>query len=196
MLQLKFRKSTLSSMSASVERRHAVVLYSKMFKIEYHMVIKFLTKVGKSPAEIKQQLDAVYRESPPSYSTVKEWAKQFRLGRESTEDDPCQGRPAEALTPETTALVQEVLQDRRLKTKEIPATCGLSKTTVLRNLCDHLGVNKVSARWVPKLLSAVQKQQCVECCTEFLTLCAGQKKEGIESVVMGDETMVLYHDPV
>jgi transposase len=92
-------------MSASAERRCAVALYSKMFKIEYHVVIKFLTKEGKSPAEIKR-LDAVYGESSPSYSTVKEWAKQFHSGRESTEDDPRQGRSAEALIPETTALMQ------------------------------------------------------------------------------------------
>jgi hypothetical protein len=57
-------------MSANVERRCAVVLYSKMFKIEYHTVFKSLTKEGKSPAEIKR-LDAVYGESSPSYSTVK-----------------------------------------------------------------------------------------------------------------------------
>jgi histone-lysine N-methyltransferase SETMAR len=128
---------------------------------------------------------------------VKEWAKQFRLRRESIEDDPHQGRPAEALTPETIALVQEeVLQDRRLKTKEISASCGLSKTMVLRILHNHLGVKKVSARWVPKLLSVVQKQRRVEYCTEYLTLCEGQEKEVIESIVRGDDTMVLYHDPL
>jgi transposase len=78
-----------------------------VFKTEFHAVIKFLTKGSKSPAKIKRRLDAVYGESSPSYSIVKEWAKQFRLGRESIEDDTRQGRPAEALTPETTALVQE-----------------------------------------------------------------------------------------
>jgi AraC-like DNA-binding protein len=128
---------------------------------------------------------------------VKEWAKQFRLGRESIEDDPPQGRPAEAFTCETIALVEEeVLQDRRLKTKEISAKCGLSKKTVLRILRDHHGMNKVSARWLPKLLIVVQKQQRVECCSEFLTLCKGQEKEVIESIVTGNETMVLYHDPL
>jgi transposase len=168
-----------------------------MFKIEYRAVIKFLTKEGKSPAEIKQRLDAVYGGSSPSYSTVKEWAKQFRLGRESTEGDCRQGRPAEALTPETIALVQEeVLQDRGLKTKEISARCGLSKTTVFRILHDHLGMNKVSVKWVPRLLNVVQKQRRVECCTEFLTLYEGKEKEVIESIVRGDETMVLYHDPL
>jgi hypothetical protein len=72
MLQLKFRNSTLSGMSASFDRICAVALYSKMFKIEYRTVIKFLTKEGKSPAEIKKRLDVVYGESSPSYSTVKD----------------------------------------------------------------------------------------------------------------------------
>jgi AraC-like DNA-binding protein len=98
--------------------------------------------------------------------------------------------------PETIALVQEeVLQDGRLKAKEISARCGLSKTTVLRILHDHLGMNMVSTRWVPKLLSLVQKQR-IQCCTEFLTLCEGQEREVIESIVMGSETMVPYHNPL
>jgi hypothetical protein len=44
-------------------------------------------------------------------------------------------------------------------------------------------------------LSVVQKQR-VGCCTEFLTLCKGHEKEVIESIVKGDETMILYHDPL
>jgi hypothetical protein len=51
----------------------------------------------------------VYGESSPSHSKVKEWAEQFHLGRESIEDDPRQGRPAEALTPETALVQEEVL---------------------------------------------------------------------------------------
>jgi transposase len=133
----------------------------KMFTIGYRAFIKFLTKESKSPAEIKQRLGAVYGESSPSYSTVKEWAKQFRLRRESIEDDLRQGRPAEALTPEIIALVQEeLLQDRWLKTKEVSARYGLSKTTVLRILHDHLRMYKVSARRVPKLS---------ECCPKATT---------------------------
>jgi len=33
-------------------------------------------------------LEGVYGEATPLYSTVKEWVKQFRLGRESVEDEP------------------------------------------------------------------------------------------------------------
>jgi len=52
-------------------------------KVEYRAVIKFFSKEGLAPAAIKQQLDGVYGEASPSYSTVKVWAKQFCLGRES-----------------------------------------------------------------------------------------------------------------
>jgi hypothetical protein len=41
-------------------------------------VIKFLSKVGLAPAAIQRRLDGVYGEASPLYSTVKEWAKQFR----------------------------------------------------------------------------------------------------------------------
>jgi hypothetical protein len=39
----------------------------------------------------------------------------------------------------------------------------LSDTSLRRILYDHLGMHKVSARWVPKHLSAVQRQHRVEC---------------------------------
>jgi transposase len=117
-----------------------------MFKIEYRAVIKFLTKEGHSPTVIKQRLDGVYGESAPSYSTVKEWATLFKLEQETLEDDPRSGRPEEAITPDTIALVEaQVLSDRRLKTKEIAARLDLSKTTIIRILHEHLHMNKVSA---------------------------------------------------
>ena len=52
-----------------------------MSKIEYRAVTKFLSKEGFVPAAIKQRLDGVYSEASPSYSKVKEWAKQCHLGR-------------------------------------------------------------------------------------------------------------------
>jgi transposase len=75
-----------------------------MSKVEYRAVIKFLTKERLAPAAIKQCLDGIYGEASPSYSTVKEWAKQFRLGRESIEDELRQGRPVEKKTKKTSGL--------------------------------------------------------------------------------------------
>jgi hypothetical protein len=62
----------MNSTSAIAVNISSIEKYFKMFKLEYRAVIKFLTKEGESPAEIKRRLDAVYGESSPSYSTVKE----------------------------------------------------------------------------------------------------------------------------
>jgi transposase len=41
-----------------------------------------------------------YRYSYPSFLTIKKWAAKFKRGRTSLEDDPCEGRPKSATTPE------------------------------------------------------------------------------------------------
>jgi hypothetical protein len=35
----------------------------------------------------------------------------------------------------------------------------------------------------------------VDCCHDFLEVCHDNEKEGIESIVTGDETVVLYYVP-
>jgi hypothetical protein len=55
---------------------------------------------------------------------------------------------------------------------------------------------KISPRWVPKFLSAVQKQKRVRRANAFLELCSGKEtKITIDSIVTGDETIVLYYKP-
>lgn len=43
---------------------------------------------------------------PPSCSTVKEWVKLRKVGRESLGDDTCPGHLSEAVTFETIQLVE------------------------------------------------------------------------------------------
>ena len=129
-----------------------------MSKVEYRAVIKFLSKEGLAPAAIKQRLDGVYGKASPSYSTVKEWAKQFLLGRESIEDEPREGRPVEVVTEENIRRIEEeLLSDRRLTLKEISVRLEISKTSVIRIIQEHLHMKKISARWVPRPLSSIQK---------------------------------------
>lgn len=170
--------------------------FHKIYKIEYRAVIKFLTKEGLTPTQIKERLTVVYGDSCPSYATIKNWSKLFRWGRESLEDDPREGGRVTVTTPENIQFVEDiVLSDSRLKTKEIAAQSGISKTSVLRILHKHLHMTKISARWVPRILSAVQKQRRIECCEEFLELCRDDQEAVIQSIVTGDETMILYYDP-
>nr|CAI5864808.1 unnamed protein product [Callosobruchus analis] len=78
------------------------------------------------------------------------------MGQKLLEDDERPGRPVGVITEDKVSLLEElVLSDRRLKVKEIAEMTKLSDTTVRRMLHDHLGMQKVSARWVPKHLSVV-----------------------------------------
>ena len=46
-----------------------------------------------------------------------------------------------------------VLSNRQIKVREIVEATGISQGTVFSNLFEKLGVKKISARWVPRLLS-------------------------------------------
>jgi len=168
-------------------------LATAMSKVEYRAVIKFLSKEGFAPAVIKQRLDGVYVEASPSFSTVKEWAKQFRLGTESVEDEPREGRPVEVVTEEK-SIEEELLSDKRLTLKEISVRLEIPKTTVIRIIHEDLHTKKVSARWVTRLLSSIQKEHRSTYCQKILELCRGNQKHVLESTVTGDETMVLYYE--
>ncbi|XP_055918735.1 protein GVQW3-like [Eupeodes corollae] len=57
------------------------------------VVIQFLVKSGEEPSEILRKLQVVYEDHNMSKMHVFEWAKPFKKGRESVEDDPREGSP-------------------------------------------------------------------------------------------------------
>jgi len=100
----------------------------KIDKIEYCAVIRFFVKEGLTPNEIHSKFIKVYGDSSPSFSTIKKWAAEFKRGRTSLEDDPHEGRPKSATTPEIFEQVHDmVLDDRQMKVREIAETTGISK---------------------------------------------------------------------
>ena len=50
-----------------------------------------------------------------------------------------------------------VLDDRRIKVREIAEVMNMSKERVCHILNQHLDMRKLSARWVPRLLTVDQK---------------------------------------
>ncbi|KAJ8933701.1 hypothetical protein NQ318_012255 [Aromia moschata] len=62
--------------------------------------LKFLVKLGKTFTEAYAMLKEVYGKEFLSRTQVFEWFKQFKEGRETTEDDPRPGRPSKSETDE------------------------------------------------------------------------------------------------
>jgi transposase len=44
----------------------------------------------------------------PSFSMIKKWAAKFNLGHTSIQDDPSEGRPKSATTPEIVEQVHKM----------------------------------------------------------------------------------------
>lgn len=167
-----------------------------MDKLEYRAVIKFLTKEGKLPTEINERLQAVYGSNAPSFSTVKFWARQFKFGRESLEDDPRSGRPIEATGGEIVKKVEDLLvENNRLTKKQLAEMLNISTESVLRILHEKLGMNKVSCRWVPRMLTIENKRQRLAAANEFLDMCKTDPNKIFHRIVTCDETWIHHYDP-
>ncbi|UYV85088.1 hypothetical protein LAZ67_X004533 [Cordylochernes scorpioides] len=131
---------------------------SKMETNEIRAVIKFLCKKGMSPKEIYEDMVDTLREDVSSYSTVNKWIVAFKLGRISTEEEHRPGRPVESVTQENIDKIHIlVMLDSKMTIRQIEETLGIPKTTVDWIMREHLGLRKLSARWVPKLLTPDQK---------------------------------------
>lgn len=136
--------------------------FRKMEKEQYRSVIRFLFLEGKSRSEIKERLDAVYGDSSPSMATVKNWFNEFQRGRTSVFDEQRPGAPKTATAEDNVTKIHDlVLADRRLKVREIAEIVGILKDRMGHILHEILGMRKLSARWMPRLLTPDNKRNCV-----------------------------------
>ena len=157
--------------------------------------IKFLTKLGKSATETLSLLQQAYGEECMSRARVFEWHKRFREGREEVEDDPKSGRPLSAKTDRNIELVNQLVrQDRRLTIRMMAEELEMSKESVRTILVENLGMKKICARMVPKLLSEEQKSRRIQVCEEILQQLE-VNPDFLSHVITGDESWIFQYDP-
>ena len=79
------------------------------------------------------------------------------LGNSSLENETRSGRPSNATHVEMCNKIRDlVTSDRRIKVEEIANALHISHGRVSTTLHDRLGMQKLTARWVPKSLSDEQ----------------------------------------
>ena len=167
-----------------------------MEKVEYRSVIKFLFLQKKTPTTIHEEMLAVYHNDCPSYDVVKHWCKQFKCGRLSIHDEPRSGRPSTSSADNMIRKVEQIiLKDRRVTVKNIVAELGISQGSVVDIIHNELNMTKVSARWIPRLLTPVQKLQRRECSEQLLHLCNRDEDNFFDRLITMDESWIHYFDP-
>ena len=141
-------------------------------KKEQRVCIKFCANLGKSDTGTLTMIQKAFGDQSLSCAQVFQWHARFKTGRTSADDDEHTGRPRSCTTPETAARIQELVrQDRRRTIHDIAEEVGIGYGTCQWVLTEELGMHRVAAKFVPRILTADQKQQQhVNVCTELRQL--------------------------
>ena len=162
--------------------------------IEQRININFCVKFEKTATETLKMLRNVYGDSSMSRTRVFEWHKRFVEGREDVEGDPKKGRPCTSTTDTNIEKVRQLVRsDRRLTIRVIANKVGINKKTVHTILVDTLGMRKVCAKMVPRLLTEEQKAQRLNAYRDILQQMEADKKL-LENVIT-DDSWVFQYDP-
>ena len=106
------------------------------------------------------------------------------------------GRPSTITADENIEAVEGiVMRDRQISTRRVADELAIPKTTVYEIMKNHMGMKKVCTRWVPKLLTPVQRVNRVDCCQELLQQSEVNPAKSFDCIVTGDESWIYHYDP-
>ncbi|KAJ4435642.1 hypothetical protein ANN_18258 [Periplaneta americana] len=153
-------------------------------------------KVTDEEKELRKERKLGRKRHAPSRKTVYNWVNGWKRGCTSTEKGTSYGRKVTVTMPVNISRVeQHILENRCITFSELETATRLAGITVHHIVHEHLKMGKVSARWVPKSLTAAHRQQCKDVSSDLLQ-CHSQDPEGFMSkLVIGDETWLHYHEP-
>ncbi len=163
---------------------------------EVRAVIRFLTLENVSGAEIYRRLCAVYgNANVMKCRSVYEWVARFKEGCTNTHDEPREGRPRASINDETINIVRSLLADDwHLTVTDIHheiatqfSYAAICRTSIHTILSKQLEMTKVSARWVPRMLTEEHRQHRVQSASSFLARYEAEGDAFLDRIVTGDE---------
>ena len=92
-------------------------------------------------------------------STAERWFLEFKKDRTSIQDEPRSGRPSTAVTPDNIATVESLIkEDSRITYEQFAKTLDIGKAAINTILHDHLGVSKLAARWIGRVVQVYAQE--------------------------------------
>ena len=131
-----------------------------------------------------------------SKATFYWWFNRFSEGNgQVEEDEPRSEAPKNARKKENILEAEKlVLKDRRSSVRIISEAVGINVDTADTILTNNLELQKLCAKFVPKILSRDQIQFRVECCTDILQMIEADF-EFLNYIVTCDKSCVFTCDP-
>jgi len=161
---------------------------------EQRICVKSCVKIGNSVTETFEMLKIAFREEAMCRTQMYEWWKRFKEGRTSVHVDPRLGQPSTSKTEDNVAKVCEVIRSNRcLTVREVAEEVSISKTVCHEILTKNLGMHRIAAKFVPRLLMDDQKLNQVDMSQELLDR-ANDDDNFLKNIITGDETWVYGYD--
>ena len=158
--------------------------------------IKICTLLEYTGDFVHKQLQKTVKANALERSAVFKWMKRFRGGVTSIEDQDRSGRPRTAITEEAMQQIEWLLEEsHNWSLRELAARSGIPRKTVRRILKDELNLVKISAKWVPHVLSKEQKET-----RQYMTynniLRFKADPDMLKKVIALDESWVFLYNPL
>ena len=117
-----------------------------------------MCETQKSATETFASLTEAYGDVTLSRTMFFKWHKTSKYGQENVEDNPRSGRSISSTNNQNVEVVRAVMaKDCRLSVRMIAEKTGVNKNVVHRIITEHLHMQKICAKLVPKNLSVEKK---------------------------------------
>ena len=131
-----------------------------------------------------------------SRTRLFEWHRRFKEEREEVEDDHKSGKPSTSKTYENVERVrQKVWSDCRLTVRMVADELDMNSERVWRIITEDLGMRKICAKLVPRLLNKGLKERLVQVCQDIIEQLE-TKPNWLKIVVSGYESWIFEYDPL
>ena len=163
--------------------------------LEEWYAIKFCFKLGKTGTETYGMLQTAFGASCMNQSSVFEWHKRFKEGRESVRDDERCGRSKEVRIPKLIGQIKNVMdKDCCVSIETISAQFDVSVGTVHTIICKELKMQKICAKFVPRMLREDQKERHCHDSREMVEQ-INSDPAVLDALMTGDESWIYCYDP-
>ncbi|UYV82536.1 hypothetical protein LAZ67_21002715 [Cordylochernes scorpioides] len=169
-------------------------IFTYLKKMDQRTCIKFYMKNEIKCADAFRMLTVAYGEATLDRSNVYRWYRMFSEGREDVNDEERAGRPSTSTTDEKINEVKKmILANRRITVREVAEDLNISIGSCHSIFINDLGMRRVAAKFVPKLLNCDQKQHRMDIANEMLDSVRDDPNL-LQRVITGDEAWVYGYD--
>ncbi|XP_055910513.1 protein GVQW3-like [Eupeodes corollae] len=156
-----------------------------MEELKSQRICKFCVLNDLNCNNVCEMLQKAYGESAMKKTSVYEWYKRFQDGREHN---------TSIIIDENMKKVEKmVINDRRITIREVADKIGISNGSSHNIFSYVLGMKRVAAKFIPKLLNFEQENNLISIAQDLLND-VNDDPSLLERVITGDETWVYGYD--